>query len=31
LGGEEFEINIKTLKDIAESVKKFSTIINKYI
>jgi len=31
LSGEEFEINIKTLKDIAESVKKFSTIINKYI
>jgi len=29
--GEELEINIKTLKDIAESVKKFSTIINKYI
>ncbi|MFP3284431.1 MAG: hypothetical protein RXO65_03230, partial [Candidatus Nanopusillus acidilobi] len=31
LSGEEFEINIKTLKDIAESVKKFSTIISKYI
>jgi len=31
VGGEEFEINIKTLKDIAESVKKFSTIISKYI
>ena len=31
LSGEEFEINIKMLKDIAESVKKFSTIISKYI
>jgi hypothetical protein len=31
MGGEEFEINIKMLKDITESVKKFSTIISKYM